>query len=162
MPAGRPTEFKPEYISTITELAASGSTDAEIADHIGVSKVTLWRWKKSHPEICSPLKEAKDIADERVVASLYKRAVGFEHDAVKVSFDKDGKPIYAPYREYVVPDTTAAIFWLKNRRDKEWRDKTQQDVNLGIQVVMVQPPVEQVKERPALKPAFDEKLVEGE
>lgn len=32
-------------------------------------------------------------------------------------------PVYAPYRAKVAPNVTAAIFWLKNRRGQEWRDK---------------------------------------
>jgi hypothetical protein len=33
------------------------------------------------------------------------------------------EPVYAKYREKMAPDTTACIFWLKNRRKDEWRDK---------------------------------------
>lgn len=130
MPGGRPTGFKPEYVEKVTELAESGLTDAEIAEDIGVSRKTLWAWKKQFPEFGNALKTGKDIPDDRVEASLFKRAVGFEHDAVKVSFDKDGNPLYAPYREYVIPDTTAAIFWLKNRRKDEWRDKSEVDMRV--------------------------------
>ena len=55
--------------------------------------------------------------------SLYQRAIGYDYDAVKIFLDPDTKkPIYAPYREHVHPDTVACIFWLKNRQPKEWRD----------------------------------------
>jgi len=63
----------------------------------------------------------KEPADERVTRSLYQRAIGYSYDAVKVFLDPDTKkPIYAPYREHVHPDTTACIFWLKNRRPKRY------------------------------------------
>ena len=54
---------------------------------------------------------------------FYRRANGFEYDAVKIFMPAGAKkPIYAPYVEYVPPDTTAAIFWLKNRDPEHWRD----------------------------------------
>jgi hypothetical protein len=40
-------------------------------------------------------------------------------------------PVYAPYVEHVAPDTTAAIFWLKNRRPDLWRDKQDHQHELG-------------------------------
>ena len=76
------------------------------------------------------LKSGKQEADERVILSLYKRATGFEHDSVKIFCSKDGDVTQVPFREYVPPDTTAAIFWLKNRRKDEWRDKSEVDVKL--------------------------------
>jgi hypothetical protein len=64
-----------------------------------------------------------------------KRAIGFEREAVKIFFPKDAEsPVYAPYREYVAPDPTSMIFWLKNRRRNEWRDKQETELsgNFGI------------------------------
>jgi hypothetical protein len=69
------------------------------------------------------LKAGKEPADQRVTRSLYQRAIGFHYDAEKIFIDPDThEPIRVPIREYVVPDTTACIFWLKNRQPKEWRD----------------------------------------
>ena len=112
-------------------LCALGATDMQLADFFGVSFVTINAWKTRYPGFLKSLKIGKKEADERVVRSLYQRACGFEHDAVKVSFDKEGNPLYAPYREYVVPDTTACIFWLKNRDRDKWRDKTDVDMNVS-------------------------------
>jgi hypothetical protein len=51
-----------------------------------------------------------------VERSLYARANGFHYEAVKIFMPAGAKtPVYAPYVEYVPPDTTAAIFWLKHR-----------------------------------------------
>ena len=129
MPAGRPSDYRPEFVQRVAELCANGATDIELADEFDVSVRTLYSWRARHPEFLQALKTSKEIADERVVRSLYQRATGFEHDAVKVSFDKEGNPQYAPYREYVVPDTTAGIFWLKNRRSQEWRDKIDHELS---------------------------------
>lgn len=136
MPAGRPTDFKPEYVEQAEKLAYLGATDMEIADFFDVDVRTIYSWKNSHPEFLQALKVGKETADNRVKRSLFQRAVGFEHDAVKIFCDKDGKIIEAPFREYVVPDTTAGIFWLKNRLPDEFRDKSEVEVtgNLAEQV----------------------------
>ena len=109
-------------------MALSGATDDQIADGLGISIRSLYRYGSQFEEFRQAIKYGKDHADDRVERSLYHRAVGYEHDAVKVAFDKDGRPLYAPYRERVEPDTTAQIFWLKNRRPKEWRDKIEQEI----------------------------------
>lgn len=126
---GRPSEFRQEFVPRVLEMAARGATDIEIADSLEVSVRTLYRWKAENAEFSQSLKVAKDIADERVERSLFQRATGYERDAVKVFMNKDGDPVYAPYREDVQPDTTACIFWLKNRQPDKWRDKTEVDVN---------------------------------
>lgn len=57
------------------------------------------------------------------------RAVGYQTDAVKI-FQYEGSELVVPYRENVQPDTTAAIFWLKNRKPEQWREKTENDTTL--------------------------------
>lgn len=124
MAGGRPTKFKPEFIEQAAKLAALGATDREVAEFFDVEERTLHRWKHTVPEFCQSLKVGKDCADERVEQSLYRRAVGYSHDAVKIFMPAGAdKPVYAPFVEHVAPDTTAAIFWLKNRRKDEWRDR---------------------------------------
>jgi hypothetical protein len=128
MPAGQPTTYKPEYAEQATKLALLGATDMEIADFFDVTVRTIANWKNVHEEFFHALKVGKETADAKVIRSLFQRATGFEHDAVKVSFDKEGNPQYAPFREFVVPDTTACIFWLKNRDKANWRDKIDQEL----------------------------------
>jgi hypothetical protein len=76
-----------------------------------------------HPDFCQALKAGKKVADDRVENALYRRAVGFSHDGVKIFCDKDNGVTQVPFMEQYPPDTTACIFWLKNRRREEWRDK---------------------------------------
>ena len=125
---GRPTEYQESYARDAMKLAELGATDIEVADFFEVDVRTIYRWKHSHPDFCQSLNAGKDKADERVVNSLFNRAVGYEQDAVKIFMPAQAtEPVYAPFRERIAPDTTAAIFWLKNRRSAEWRDKTQQE-----------------------------------
>lgn len=123
---GRPSKYKPEFASQAAKLCALGATDQEIADFFEVEVRTIYRWKADNDKFCQALKAGKAVADERVERSLYQKAIGYEQEAVKIFMPANASaPIYAPYREKVAPDTTACIFWLKNRRPSDWRDKVE-------------------------------------
>jgi len=117
----RPSKYKPEFIEKAIALCTQGATDRELAEFFHVSESTLNLWKLEHPEFSEALKMAKEIADDRVVNSLYRRALGYSHDSVHVS-NFQGMVTLTPIVEHYPPDTVAAIFWLKNRRPAEWRD----------------------------------------
>lgn len=119
---GRPSKFKAEFIAQAKKLCKLGATDIEIADFLEVDVRTLYRWKGEHEAFCQALKAGKDVADERVERSLYARANGYEHNEVDIRV-VDHAIVQTPIRKYYPPDTTAAIFWLKNRRPEDWRDK---------------------------------------
>lgn len=123
-PGGRPSKFKPEMVEQAKKLCLLGATDREIADFFKVTESTIYQWKLHYPEFSQALKLAKEAADERVEKSLYRRALGYSHDAVKIFADpKTGAEQIVPFTEHYPPDTTAAIFWLKNRKPAEWRDR---------------------------------------
>ena len=136
-PGGRPTEFKEEYVEQAQKLVKLGATDIQIADFFEVNVSTIYRWKNTHQEFCDALKIGKAEFDSQVERSLYMRALGYEQDSVKIFMSKDGEPVYAPFREKVPPDTTACIFWLKNRKKEDWRDKTEQEQSgtVGVQLL---------------------------
>jgi hypothetical protein len=123
---GRPTSFKPEFVPQAEKLCRLGATDLDIADFFGVDVRTLYRWKTTNEAFCHALKSGKGGSDARVERSLYHRAVGYTFDTVKI-FQFQGRVVETPYREHVPPDTTAAIFWLKNRRPQEWRDRREHE-----------------------------------
>lgn len=125
MAGGRPTAFKPEYVEQAKKLCELGATDVEIADFFKVAVSTFYLWKNKQQEFSEALKAGKSAADERVERSLYHKAVGYTFESEKV-FQFQGQIIRAPTREHVPPDTTAMIFWLKNRRADDWREKTEQ------------------------------------
>lgn len=96
----------------------------ELADEFDVTVRTIYAWRAKHPEFLQAIKASKEIADERVERSLYHRAVGFEHTSVKIFMPAGAsEPVFAPYREYIPPDTAAAFAWLKNRKPDTWRDR---------------------------------------
>jgi len=118
---GRPTKFKPEFIEQAKKLCQLGATDIEMADFFGVDARTLYRWKAENDKFCQALKAGKKEADDRVERSLFARATGYEHDEVDIRV-VDHAIIQTPIRKIYPPDTTAAIFWLKNRRPDDWRE----------------------------------------
>lgn len=139
MPAGRPSSYKPEFAGQAEKLALLGATDQEMADFFEVDVRTIYRWKHDQDKFCQALKSGKDVADERVERSLYQKAIGYEQDEVKIFMPGGAsEPVYAPFRAKIAPDTTAAIFWLKNRRSQDWRDKTETEHSGNVTVTKVE------------------------
>lgn len=124
---GRPPSYQAAYVVQAEKLCKLGATDAEMADFFGVAQSTFYRWKNEYPEFSEALKTAKAEADERVERSLYHRAVGYTFDSEKV-FQFQGEIVRGKIKEHVPPDTTACIFWLKNRRSNDWRDIRQHEI----------------------------------
>lgn len=126
---GRPSDYKPEYAKQAEKLAQLGATDQEVASFFDVDVRTVYRWKHDHDDFCHALKVGKEIADDRVERSLYQKAIGYEQQDVKIFMPANAEePVYAPFVAKISPDTTAAIFWLKNRRSQEWRDKRETEL----------------------------------
>ena len=108
--AGQPSKYKTIDLAEVEKLGALGLTDQEIAEWLGICRATLSTYKKNEKEFLDSIKRGKQKADSQVVKSLYKRAT------------ENG-------------DTTAMIFWLKNRRVKDWRDKQDVEVSGGVKVI---------------------------
>lgn len=119
---GGPAKYQKKFATMARKAYEAGFTDRELADLIGVSEGTIGAWKIAHIEFAEALKVGKGVADDRVERSLYARATGYEHDEVDIRV-VNGKIVKTPLRKFYPPDTVAAIFWLKNRRRAEWRDK---------------------------------------
>jgi len=76
---------------------------------------------------------SKTDADARVEASLYHRALGYSYDSEEVRVLRDGQVIRVPIRVHMPPDTTAGIFWLKNRQPERWRDRHELDQRVQVE-----------------------------
>lgn len=124
MAGGRPTSYKPEYAEQAKKLCALGATDAQLADFFEVAVSTITLWKVTHEEFSASISTSKEVADRAVEQSLYKRALGYECDEVDIRV-VNGEIVETPIRKVYPPDATSMIFWLKNRRPKEWRDKVE-------------------------------------
>ena len=128
MAGGRPTDYRPEYVEQVKELAANGATIMQIAESFGVTKPTIYAWRNKFPDFLAALNVNKAIADEIVERSLYERATGYSHESVKIFCNKDGEVVQVPFIEHVAPDPTSMIFWLKNRKPKDWREKSEVEI----------------------------------
>lgn len=126
---GRPSKYVRDFhVPWTRSLARRGLTVAEIAKEIGVSKSTYCKWVSENEELSDALNEGRSIADSKVEDSLYRKAVGFTVTERKtiLTTDKEGgsKPARVEILEREVPpDTTACIFWLKNRMASVWREQ---------------------------------------
>lgn len=90
-------------------------------------------WKKKFPQFLESLKKGKAVADANVASRLYSRAIGYDARATKFATNEGKITDKVEYIEHYPPDTTAAIFWLKNRQPGKWRDKkeVENQVKLG-------------------------------
>lgn len=126
VPMARPSKYKPEFAAQAAKLCALGLTDVEIAEFFDVSVRTLHRWKAEDDQFCHSLKAGKAVADDRVERALFERATGFswiEQQAIKIKVGPHEEKIeVVDVERQAPPDTTAGIFWLKNRRPEQWRE----------------------------------------
>jgi hypothetical protein len=119
---GQEPLYKPEYARIAEKFSLLGATDAELADALGVTEKTIGVWKKEHIKFGLAQKKGKVQADANVGQRLYERAMGYSHAEDKI-FNANGSPLVVPTTKHYPPDSTAAIFWLKNRRPVRWRDR---------------------------------------
>ena len=136
-----------EGLLRIQGWARDGLTDKEIAKNMGVSYASIKDWKKKFPAIGAVLKAGKDVADRVVENALYKSACGYTETIRKpmriktVDYDPEtGKKIRETEKVVAVEEqihfpaqVTAQIFWLKNRKVKEWRDRQEVTDNTAIE-----------------------------
>lgn len=106
--------------------ARDGLTNGQISHNIGITSETLRVWSNKYPSISAALKRGKEVVDIQVENALLKRALGYEYEEVKMVVEKDEKGNEKKRQEKVikkvVPDVTAQIFWLKNRKPDVWSD----------------------------------------
>ena len=113
-----------EGLEIIAGWARRGLTDADISHNIGITERTLRDWKRRYPTINACLKNSKDLADTIVENALFRKATGYKTKEVSYKADSDGNLVaVSAVEKEVPPDTTAQIFWLKNRRPDLWRDR---------------------------------------
>lgn len=132
------------YPELAKQYARDGKTDKQIAKAFDVSEVTLNNWKNQHPLFLESLKEGKHVVDAKVESKLYKRAMGYEYEEIteeslRVGKEETPKVKVRTVTKQMAPDVVAQIFWLKNRKPEEWRDK--QDIaHTGNVVIEVELP----------------------
>ena len=131
----RPSKYKDEYTEQAYKLCLLGATDKDLADFFNTTEQTINAWKKK-PEFLESLKRGKMEADAVIAQKLFHRAKGYSHHEDKI-FNANGEPLIVPTVRHYPPDTTAAIFWLKNRQKNKWRDRQELDHNVDINDITI-------------------------
>jgi hypothetical protein len=125
---GRPSKYKPAFNNQAYKLCLLGATDKELAEFFEVQESTINNWKIEYPRFLESLKRGKLKADSIVAEKLFKRATGYSHPDVDIKVI-DEKIVKTTLTKHYPPDTTAAIFWLKNRAKDNWRDKQHVEID---------------------------------
>lgn len=130
--------LSPEGLIKIEGWARDGLTEEQIADNMGIGYSTLQTWKTKYQDIKDTLKKGKEVVDRQVENALLKRALGYEYiettrEAVKDPDTGEIKMrVTKEVTKQVVPDTTAQIFWLKNRKRDQWTDRQNIEISKPI------------------------------
>ena len=123
------THVEPK-LELIKGWASDGLTDEQIANNLGIAYSTFREHMKAYPALSAALKKAKEVADYEVQNALFNTATGFTYYEEVTNAIGDVVRV----EKYAKPNTTAQIFWLKNRCPDKWRDKTEvkQDVTQTV------------------------------
>lgn len=125
------SKFTEEFPQLVEMYLRQGLTEAQAAKKLGVSVSTFEHYKTQYPEFLEAIKKGKAPVDFEVENALLKRALGYEYTERKEEMaaieSEDGSTMVPGKKvtetvKHVAPDTTAAIFWLKNRQPERWRD----------------------------------------
>lgn len=120
---GPNTSYDPKYATIAKQLCARGATDSDLADAFQVATGTIWNWMSRFPGFAEAVRAGKaEIFDPKVERALALKAIGYSVDTEEVKITKDGEEVRYMVRKHYPPDTTACIFWLKNRQPTKWRD----------------------------------------
>ena len=108
-----------DKLKLITAWARDGLTEDQISHNIGISRTTLYNWKTKNIDILNALKKGKEVVDIEVENALFKRAVGYDYEETTIEKGIETKRI----TKHMPGDTTAMIYWLKNRKPQQWRER---------------------------------------
>lgn len=114
-----------DKLTLLQGWARNGLTQEQIAKNIGCATTTVSGWKAKSEKISEALKKGAEVVDLEVENALLKRALGYKSQNKQTFINVNAKGqksqrIIVTENE-VPPDTTAIVFWLKNRRPDKWR-----------------------------------------
>lgn len=130
---GRPAiEITEDLCRKAESLAAQGLTMEQIALSLGMGERTLYEKKAEYTQFSQAINagQAKGVAI--ITNKLFERAQGYSHPEEKIFCSKNGDITRAETMRHWPPDTTAQIFYLKNRAG--WKDKTELDLPQGLTI----------------------------
>ncbi|HIB1896858.1 TPA: helix-turn-helix domain-containing protein [Enterococcus faecalis] len=123
-----------EGLIKIEGWARDGLIDKQIAQNIGVAYSTFREWVKKFPALSASLKRGKEVVDRQVENALFKSAIGYEYTEITKELTEAGMEVTKKVTKQVAPNPTSAIFWLKNRKPEEWRDRRETEVSGSLNI----------------------------
>lgn len=136
----RPSKYeshvKPKLL-LIEAWARDGLTMEQIADNLGVGVANFYKYQNENEELKEALKNGREVIDVMVENALLKAALGYDYREEELN-KITGEPI--ELRKVAHPNTTALIFWLKNRKPAQWRDKQELEHLGGLSIKVGMPP----------------------
>lgn len=129
--------------------ARDGLSDIQICQNMGIGQRTFYEWVERFPQFAQALKEGKEPVDIQVENALLKSAIGYTvtlRKPIKVRTKKQLKDKgtieeehieYAEEEIHIPAQTAAQIFWLKNRKPTQWRDKRETEVKTDEPVKVI-------------------------
>ena len=122
--------LKDDKLILLNGWARRGLTDEQMAHNMDICKQTFCLWKKQYPEFLAAVKKGKEIIDIEVESALLRRALGYKTIEVKTETDEMGNIKTVETVKEVAPETVAQIYWLKNRRPKDWNERKENIFNI--------------------------------
>lgn len=145
MPKAKPPQIqkwlKEDQLVLLRGWAMDGMTQQDIAKRIGVSVTTIITWRAKYPEIAAALAETAEKVDRQVEQALLRRAMGYTYEETTTIVEQlpDGEKKYKSVKvtKHVPADSVAQVFWLKNRKSAEWRDRREMEIAAGMGSVQI-------------------------
>jgi len=134
-PVGRPSAMEYIDLDKLTEYASQPIENYKIAEALGISLTTFYRHMRENADFKLAYDAGIDNRKYELEKALYKRATGFEAQEVVTEKDNEGNIIKTKVTDKsYVPDTTAAIFALKNVYSEKYKDRieTVTDININV------------------------------
>jgi len=158
------SKWEDDFPERAFSFLQKGHIELELAKHLGISEATLNDYKNKYPEFLKAIKEGKRKTDDEVENALLKRALGYTYieetrEPVLIKKKIGGRHKKISLSEEMIltktvtkniaPDVTACIFWLKNRRPDQWRDRKQIDLDLDLEdgVLIIERPAREKNKR---------------
>lgn len=142
------TKYQSDFPERVEKMAREGMIEADMQYNLGISHNAFNNYKNKYGEFSDALKRGKSIVDDKVESALLKRALGYNYEETRVEYTPEGEGKQGEIERVIktqkdmAPDVTAQIFWLKNRKKDEWRDR--KDVSVKIFKLTIEERVDRI------------------
>lgn len=127
----------PEGLDQITNWAAKGCNNTELANNMGINRDTLYEWIKKYPDISDAIKNGRALSVQAIENKFFQTAFGGVEEVTEIVeevtiVDKNGKEHHVTNKKTTTrklpPNVTAQIFYLKNHAGYSDNPQTSVDV----------------------------------